>query len=218
MNFTTIFFDLDDTLYPHESGLWEAIKGRINLFMHEQLGMSWDEIPANREKFFLNHGTTLRGIQANFDVDEEAYHAYVHQLPLEEYISPDPKLLALLEHLPQRKIILTSADEKHAERVLVQLQIRNHFEQILDVHAIAPYIKPQPEAFQRALDLVGESDPRSCVMIDDLPRTTRAAKDFGLFSILKGDKGVPEDANAMLNDWNDLPELLNGHLANGSHF
>ncbi len=60
------------------------------------------------------------------------------------------------------------------------------------------------------IDLVGETDPRSCVMIDDLPRTTRAAKDFGLFSIIKGEKGTPEDADARLKDWADLPALLNG--------
>jgi len=210
MTYSTIFFDLDDTLYPHESGLWQAIKDRISLYMHEQLGFSWDEIPARREEYFLNHGTTLRGIQANFDVDENAYHAYVHQLPLDAYIAPDPNLLALLEHLPQKKIILTSADEKHAQRVLKQLQITRHFEQILDVHAIAPHIKPQPEAFQRAMELIGEIDPRRCVMIDDLPRTTRAARKFGLFSIIKGNKGNPEDADARLEDWKDLPALLNG--------
>ena len=212
MTYTTIFFDLDDTLYPHDSGLWQAIKDRISLYMHEILGMSWDEIPAHREEYFLKHGTTLRGIQANFDVDEEAYHAYVHQLPLGTYIAPDPDLLALLKHLPQRKIILTSADAKHAERVLAHLQIRDFFEQVLDVHAIAPHIKPQPEAFQRAMELVGENDPSTCVMIDDLPRTTRAAKDFGLFSIIKGKKGTPEDADARLEDWKELPKLLaNGH-------
>ncbi len=210
MTYTTIFFDLDDTLYPHNSGLWQAIKNRISLYMHEQLGMTWEEIPAHREEYFRNYGTTLRGIQANFDVDEDAYHAYVHQLPLDEYIAPDPNLLALLEHLPQKKIILTSADEKHARRVLKHLTLTKHFEQILDVHAIAPHIKPQPEAFQRAMDLVGETDPHRCVIIDDLPRTTHAAKDFGFFSIIKGDKGSPEDADARLNDWNKLPILLNG--------
>ena len=181
--------------------------------MHKELGMSWDEIPARREEYFLNHGTTLRGIQANFDVDEEAYHAYVHQLPLGEYIAPDPNLLALLERLPQRKIILTSADETHARRVLKHLQITHHFEQILDVHALAPHIKPQTEAFQRALDLIGETDPRRCVLIDDLPRTTRAARDFGFFSILKGSKGSADDADAELTDWRDLPALLNGRIS-----
>ena len=208
MNYTIIFFDLDDTLYPHNSGLWQAIKDRISLYMHEILGMSWDEIPAIREDYFLNHGTTLRGIQAHFDVDEDAYHAYVHQLPLDEYIAPDPNLLALLEQLPQKKIILTSADKKHALRVLEQLQLTAQFEQILDVHAIAPHIKPQPEAFQRAMDIIGETDPHHCVIIDDLPRTTRSAKKFGFFSILKGDKGTPADADVRLNDWQALPALL----------
>ena len=210
MNFTTIFFDLDDTLYPHESGLWQGIKNRISLYMHEILGFSWDEIPARREEYFLKYGTTLRGIQANFDVDEDAYHAYVHQLPLDEYIAPDPNLRALLEHLPQRKIIFTSADAKHARRVLAHLQLDSCFERILDIYAIAPHAKPQPEAFQRAMEIVNESNPRRCVMIDDLPRTTRAAKDLGFFSILKGDKGKPNDADAKLKNWEDLPALLNG--------
>ena len=29
MRFSTLFFDLDDTLYPSENGLWQAIKERI---------------------------------------------------------------------------------------------------------------------------------------------------------------------------------------------
>ncbi len=209
MLYTTIFFDLDDTLYPHESGLWQAVKDRISLYMHEELGFSWDEIPARREAYFLNHGTTLRGIQANFDVDEDAYHAYVHQLPLDGYLVPDPNLIALLEQLPQKKIIFTSADEKHAQRVLTQLKISEYFEQILDIYAIAPHAKPQPEAFACALSLVGESTPRTCVLIDDLPRTTRAARDFGFFSIIKGKKGNADDADARLENWADLPDLLN---------
>ena len=208
MTYTTIFFDLDDTLYPHKSGLWKAVKNRISLYMHEELGFSWDEIPARREEYFLNYGTTLRGIQANFDVDEDAYHAYVHQLSLDEYLAPDPNLRAILEHLPQKKVIFTSADEYHAQRVLTQLEITDCFEKILDIHAISPYAKPQREAFLRAMEIVGEKNPHNCVMIDDLPRTTRAARELGLFSILKGDKGTIEDANAKLENWEDLPTLL----------
>ena len=208
MKFTTIFFDLDDTLYSHESGLWEAIRNRICLFMHEQLGMSWDVIPATRDEYFKTYGTTLRGIQAHYDVDENIYHAYVHQIPLEDYIAPDPNLTSLLQHLPQRKIIFTSADAAHAERVLAHMQIRNYFEKVIDIYALEPHAKPQTEAFQRALELVGESDPHTCVMIDDLPRTTRAAHDFGMFSILKGNKGNGADADALLKDWNELPKII----------
>ncbi len=208
MTYTTIFFDLDDTLYPHESGLWQGIKDRISLYMHDELRFSWDEIPARREEYFLNYGTTLRGIQANFTVDENAYHAYVHQLPLEEYIAPDPNLRALLEHLPQKKYIFTSADAEHARRILARLEISEYFEKILDIYAVSPYAKPQPEAFARALEIVGESDSSSCVMIDDLPRTTHAAKEFGFFSILKGNKGNANDADVRLESWDELPKLL----------
>ncbi len=210
MTYTTIFFDLDDTLYPSESGLWQAIRGRISLYLHEKLGFDEDKVPSIREDYFQNYGTTLRGIQANFDVDEKDYHAYVHQLPLDEYIAPDPNLRALLEHLPQRKIIFTSADAAHAERVLAHLKIREYFEKIIDIYAVAPHAKPQPEAFQRALNLAGENNPSSCVMIDDFHRTTRAAREFGLFSILKGNKGMAGDADAVLHNWKELPELLNG--------
>lgn len=208
MTFKTIFFDLDDTLYSHNSGLWIAIKDRIQLFMHEELGMDWDEIPATRDKYFEQHGTTLRGIQANHNVDELVYHNYVHQINLGEYIAPDPELVAVLENLPQRKIIFTSADAAHAERVLAHMQIREHFDDVLDIFALKPYAKPQQEAFKRAFALVGESDPHACVMIDDLPKTTRAAREFGMFSILKGDRGNGTDANARLENWKDLPAIL----------
>ncbi len=210
MKYTTIFFDLDDTLYPHDSGLWEAIRDRICLYMHEELGMNWDVIPATRDEYFRSYGTTLRGIQAHFDVDESVYHAYVHQIPLDKYIAPDLDLLALLQHLPQQKIIFTSADAAHAERVLTRLGIREYFDRIIDIYTTAPYAKPQPEAFQRALDLAGENNPHTCVMIDDLPRTTRAARDYGLFSILKGNKGNGTDADAQIENWRELSELLNG--------
>lgn len=208
MTFKTIFFDLDDTLYSHKSGLWIAIKDRIQLFMHEELGMDWDEIPATRDKYFEQYGTTLRGIQANHNVDELVYHNYVHQINLGEYIAPDPELVAVLEHLPQRKIIFTSADAAHAERVLDHMQIREHFDEVLDIFALKPYAKPQQDAFRRAFQLVGESDPHVCVMIDDLPKTIRAAREFGMFSILKGDRGNGTDANARLENWKDLPAIL----------
>ena len=208
MTFKTIFFDLDNTLYSHNSGLWVAIKNRIQLFMHEELGMDWDEIPATRDRYFEQHGTTLRGIQANHNVDELVYHNYVHQIPLGDYIAPDPDLIAILENLPQRKIIFTSADSAHAERVLAHMQIRDYFDEVLDIFALKPYAKPQQKAFKRAFELVGESDPQTCVMIDDLPKTTRAAREFGMFSILKGDRGNGTDANARLENWKDLPAIL----------
>src|SRR6266545_4491981 len=63
MRFTTLFIDLDDTLYPSSTGLWHAIKERMNLFMRERLYIPEAEIPSLREQYFNTYGTTLRGLQ-----------------------------------------------------------------------------------------------------------------------------------------------------------
>src|SRR5687767_9363210 len=69
MQSTTIFFDLDDTLYPASAGLWKAIKERMNDYMREHLDIPEHEIKPLREKYFLQYGTTLRGLQAHHSVD-----------------------------------------------------------------------------------------------------------------------------------------------------
>jgi beta-phosphoglucomutase-like phosphatase (HAD superfamily) len=56
-----------------------------------------------------------------------------------------------------------------------------------------------------------ETDPARCVMIDDLPHTTRAARDYGMFSLLYGRNEPHIDADACFANWRDLPVLLNGN-------
>ena len=210
MRFTTIFFDLDDTLYPASTGLWHAIKARMNSYMGERMHIPAGEIPRLREKYFREYGTTLRGLQANYPMDVEDYLAYVHDLRLEDYLHPDPVQQEVLASLPTRNLIFTNADVAHARRVLRQLQIEPYFAGIVDVNRMDPYCKPSPQAFKIALSAAGESEPSRCVMIDDLPHTTRAAKEFGLYSILYGASAPGPDTDAVLNDWRQLPSLLNG--------
>ena len=208
MRFTTIFFDLDDTLYPSSTNLWLAIKGRMNEFMHDRMNIPVNEIPPLREKYYLQYGTTMRGLQANHKIDVDDFLAYVHDLPLGSYLTPDPAQREIIASLPTRNLIFTNADSSHAERVLTQLNLRDLFPIIVDVNAVTPYCKPMPEAFKLAMKLAGESDPSRCVMIDDLTRTTRAAKEAGMSSILFGGTVSHEDANASLSNWNELTDIL----------
>jgi putative hydrolase of the HAD superfamily len=216
VHFTTLFFDLDDTLYPSSSGLWTVLKGRISLYMRERMGLPADEIPGLREKYFREYGTALRGLQANHTIDVQDFLAYVHDVPLADYIHPDPVQQAVLASLRTRNLIFTNADVHHARRVLRTLQIEQYFADIVDVNRMDPYCKPKPEAFGLAMKAAGEGDPGKCVMIDDLPRTTRAAKALGLYSLLYGASARTEseeggaDADAAFSDWRQLPALLNG--------
>jgi putative hydrolase of the HAD superfamily len=210
MRFTTIFFDLDDTLYPSSAGLWLAIKDRMNSYMDKRMHIPRADIPRLREKFFREYGTTLRGLQAHYKVDVQDYLAYVHDLPLKDYLHPNPIQQKVLASLPTRNLIFTNADVPHAQRVLRQLQIEDYFADIVDVNRMDPYCKPSPEAFKIAMKIADETDPSKCVMIDDLPHTTRAAKAFGLYAVLFGASIVGSDEDAVFNDWTQLPALLNG--------
>jgi len=205
---STLFFDLDDTLYPADSGLWHQIKARIGLYMSERLEIPVEQVPALREKLFTQYGTTLRGLQMNYAVKVADFLAYVHDLPLADYIQPNPRLRSILEAIPARKFIFTNADVNHAKRVLQVLDLEACFEGIVDVVAIDPYCKPMPQAFEIALKTAGVSDPRACALLDDLPRTTRAARELGFFSILCAQTGSSEAADAILTDWSQLPQLL----------
>ena len=208
MRFTTVLFDLDDTLYPASSGLWPALKHRMTDYMVERMQIPAADVPRLRKTYFRQYGTTLRGLQAKHAVDVEDYLAFVHDVRLEDFIHPDPLQHALLAGLPTRNLVFTNADANHARRVLRELQIEPYFTDIIDINRMAPYCKPSPQAFELALLASGESDPSRCVMIDDLPHTTHAARDFGMFAVLFGEQDHGDDANAACPDWKALPALL----------
>lgn len=212
MKYTTVFFDLDDTLYPASTGLWQAIKERMNIYMRDHMGFDPSEIPHLREKYYLQYGTTLRGLQANHEIDVEDFLAFVHDLPLSDYIEPRPELCEIIAALGSQNLIFTNADAAHARRVVKVLELDECFETIVDVNAVTPYCKPMPESFQIAMRMAGENDPHRCVMIDDLPRTTRAAREAGWFSILFGQVAPHPEADATLTDWRNLSSILNGSV------
>ncbi|MBC7879323.1 MAG: pyrimidine 5'-nucleotidase [Anaerolineales bacterium] len=208
MRFTTIFFDLDDTLYPSNTGLWKAIKGRMNDYMRDHMGFDEKEIPQLREKYFLQYGTTLRGLQAHHKIDTDEYLAYVHDLPLKDYLLPNSDLRSIIASLPTRNLIFTNADIHHAQRALTVLNLSDLFSTIVDVNAVAPHCKPMPGSFEIAMQLAGETEPSRCVMIDDINRTTRAAKEAGIFSILYGGEVANGDADASFLNWQELMGIL----------
>ena len=214
MHFSTIFFDLDDTLYPSSSGLWPTLKERMTRYMVERMGIPAEDVPALREQYFREYGTTLRGLQARHVIDVADYLHFVHDVNLADYIHPNPVQQSVLAALSIRKLIFTNADANHAGRVLRALGIEGYFDEVIDVNRMDPYCKPAPETFALAMEIAGERDPSKCVMIDDQARTTRAAKTLGMYSLLYGAPTLEskEDADALLNDWSQLAERLENHL------
>jgi putative hydrolase of the HAD superfamily len=210
MHWSVLFFDLDDTLYPNNNGLWEAIRVRMTEYLRDPLGFPPAKIQEIRQTYYETYGTTLRGLQTHHTVDEEDYLAYVHDLPLEEYLSPDPELRKMLTSLPQKKWIFTNADADHANRVLGILGIEDCFAGIIDVRALGFLCKPDLHAYQRALELAGEPHPEYCVLIDDSIRNLIPAHQAGFTTVLVGSTEKYPEVNYSMEKLIDLPVTFPG--------
>ena len=208
MPISTLFFDLDDTLYESGNGLWSAIRDRMGEYMAERLGLPRDEIPALRRQYFETYGTTLRGLQKHYQVDADDYLAYVHDVPLDAYLHQDERLRELLLSLPQHRWIFTNADSHHAARVLQKIGVSDCFEGIIDVRAIGFACKPEREAYLRAMALANESDPRNCVLLDDSPVNLAGAHELGMITILVGQNGSHPAATFALPNLSKLREVM----------
>jgi len=208
MKLHTIFFDLDSTLYPESNGMWQKIRQRIDLYMHERLGLSYEAIPELRHDYFISYGTTLRGLQANFQIDQQDYLDFVHDLPLDVYLKPEHQLRQMLLSIPYQRWIFTNSDLDHTIRVLNKMEIQDCFDGIVDVWALEPYCKPQREAYQRALELAGAPDPQACAFLDDSIRNLTPAHEAGFFTILVGQNGSHPAAERAIEDIHDLREAV----------
>jgi len=206
----TLFFDLDDTLYAPQNGLWLAIRDRMRRYLIERMGFSPEEVDILRYEYFVTYGTTLRGLIINhperINVDE--YLAFVHDIPLHEYIQPDPTLQALLLSLPQHRWIFTNSDDRHARRVLNVLGVSNCFDGIIDIRALDFACKPVDNAYQRALAIAGETDPGRCILFDDSPRNLAPARALGFCTVLVGAHEPDPSACYTLTNLKELPDAM----------
>ncbi len=207
--------DLDDTVYSPETGLWPAIGARISEYIVGRFGLTLPEAQALRAAYYEKYGLTLLGLMEAHHVDPIDYLAFVHDLPLSDYIRPDPALSAMLARLPLRKAILTNADAAHADRVLTELGIRRHFVDIIDIEAMAFKPKPQPEAYALALERLGVA-PDECIFADDLTVNLAGAHALGITTVWvrPGFEGpLPEGVDYQIDHLRGLERIVAERLA-----
>ena len=62
-------FDLDNTLYSHESQVWPQVNQRITLFLQELFGLDGLSSHALRNYYYHRYGTTLNGLMVEHGVE-----------------------------------------------------------------------------------------------------------------------------------------------------
>lgn len=202
-----VLCDLDNTLYPQSSGLWEAIGDRINLYMIERLGMIPEEVSRKRDDFLKAFGTTLNALRHYYGIDADEFLAFVHDLPLGNYIRYEPALDEMLDRMPFGKVIFTNADASHARRVLACQGIARHFERIIDIHALEFINKPDRRAYLKALDYIS-ARPDECVFVEDSLTNILPARDMGMLTVLVRDGDAVDGADHHIRQFTELEPIL----------
>ena len=177
----TWIFDLDNTLYPASTGLFDLIDERMGAYIQRLLDCDPVEARRVQKAHFHDHGTTLAGLMKHHGVDPHHFLADVHDIALDR-IRHDPALEAGLGRLPGRKLIFTNGDAPYARRVLDRLGVAHHFDHLHDIHACE--LRPKPAAHGYDL-LVAELaiDPSRTAMVEDMVQNLKAAKRLGMTTI-----------------------------------
>ena len=205
---THLIFDLDNTLYPATRGVVERVDDRINRFMTEQLGMAPDVAATLRARYRDAYGTTLNGLMRHHGIAPDDYLEAVHEIAVEELLSPDDALQSMLTLLPHHKVVFTNGSAAHAERVLACLAVRHHFHDVFSLERVAYVPKPERAAFETVLATLDVA-ATACVFLDDRPDNLATARTLGMRTVLVGDRFEAEPwLDGAIGSVLDLPALL----------
>ena len=185
---STWLFDLDNTLYPLESGLGRDISDRITTYVERLTGLPRDEARALQKRYLAEHGLTLKGLMLHHGVDPDDFHAQFQDLSLAALAANDA-LTRAIARLSGRRLIFTNADAGHAQRVLARLELSQLFDDVFHIAAADFIPKPSPGAFER-LAAAHAIEPAATCFFEDTARNLEPAAALGMTTVLVGEAAL----------------------------
>lgn len=190
-------FDLDNTLYRADNGIFAQIESRMTDYVMAFLKLPRDAAYARQKDLYRQYGTTLNGLMCEHGAAPDDYLHYVHDIDLSN-LGPDPALAAAIEKLPGRNFVFTNGCRDHAARILNRLEMAHLFEDVWDIRTMGFVPKPQGEAYASVVQAGGVTCTEAA-MFDDIARNLVPARNLGMTTIwLKTDS--PWDKHGPLMD------------------
>jgi putative hydrolase of the HAD superfamily len=197
----TWVFDLDNTLYPPSSRLFDQIDARMTAFVAHRYGIDGLSARALQKYYYRKHGTTLAGLMAEDGLDPADFLAIVHDID-HSVLIPAPDLAAAIARLPGRRFVLTNGSRLHAENVAAKLGLLDLFEDVFDIAASGFVPKPAPEAYALFLQTHGV-EPRRAAMFEDLSKNLVVPHALGMRTVLVAPKDGEPDGMERLTSPDD---------------
>jgi putative hydrolase of the HAD superfamily len=208
-------FDLDNTLYRADCGVFAQIERRMTDYVARFTGLAPREALRLQKSLYRAHGTTLNGLMRLHGADADDYLAYVHDIDLSG-LAPDPQLTAAVARLPGRRYVFTNGCRDHARRILARIGGADLFDDIWDIRTLEFTPKPDARAYARVVAAAG-LEPAAAAMFDDIAHNLVAARALGMTTVwLNTGAAFSQDgpeAAAMPQDHadhetDDLPQFL----------
>jgi len=207
----TWVFDLDNTLYPASSRLFDQIDAKITAYIAHRYDIDGLSARALQKHYYRKHGTTLRGLMAEEGLDPADFLAFVHDID-HSVLVPAPDLAAGIARLPGRRFVLTNGSRRHAENVVARLGVGDLFEDVFDIAAAGFVPKPEQAAYDAFLKLHGVA-PERAAMFEDLSKNLVVPHTLGMRTVLVTPKGGEPEGLERLTSFDDaLPAPHVDHM------
>ena len=213
-SFENWIFDLDNTIYDINAGVFEKISTRITEYIITALSVTREEANLVRSNMYKKYGLTLTGLMREYGIAPDEYLDYIHDVTHPE-LKYDEQLKLNLTNLTGRKFIYTNASQNHSKNILSVMGIEAEFEKILDIKATQYLPKPEPKSYNIMLKAFGISTDQigNSIFIEDTAKNLRPAKLLGLKTVwIENDfnlKDYREHSEFIDYKYSDLKSFLN---------
>ena len=196
----TWLFDLDNTLYPSDSGLFDQIRERIADFLVRRCGVDAASVAAAQQRYRDEFGSTLAGLMAEKQTEPESFLSFVHDVDYGVF-DANPKLAHALAGICGRRYIFTNGSTEHAENVLGRLGIADLFDDVFDIVRAGYVPKPKPAPYDRIVSDL-ELVPHETIFVEDMACNLAPAKSRGMTTVLvaQTDGAATVEADYVISD------------------
>ena len=212
-SFQNWIFDLDNTMYDINLGLFKKISNSITDFIMSKYSLDIDQAKKIQKEYYLKYGLTLRGLIVEKKLEPEEFLDYVHDVEHPE-LKKNDQLISKIRRLEGKKIIFTNATSKHAKKILNILELEDDFDQIIDIKDLEYIPKPDKRSYKKLLECLNLNKENLDITIffEDTVKNLIPAKELGITTVWMknsiNEKDFMKNCNFIDYSFNNLNEFL----------